>query len=170
MAILAILSGVVSARAFGGDVLAVHGSATSQPSQWTVDQLKRMPTTQISFVGHDGASHQCTCVALLDVLHAAGVSTELKKEPKADPSKKHPALRVVLLLSAGDGYAVAFALGELLPDAGQRAAWLAVDRDGKPLEGSNTPVNLVVPGDKQPGRWVHGVDDIEVDSIPLASH
>ena len=35
--------------------------------------------------------------------------------------------------------------------------WLALDEDGKPLAEDDGPVQLLVPRDAKPARWVHGV-------------
>jgi hypothetical protein len=154
------------------DVLTVDGNATTQPSQWTVDQLKHqpgVPTTQIAYDARDGSKHHSTCLALLDVLKAAGVSTQIKMDPKAEPHTKHRALRLVITAKAGDGYAVVFSLAELLPDIGHRAVWLAIDEDDQPLADRDAPIKLIVPDDTKPARWVHGVKELSVDDA-AASH
>ena len=64
-----------------------------------------------------------------------------------------------------DGYTVALSLGELLPTYGKRAVWIALDHDGKPLTDKEAPVELIVPEDEKPSRWVHAVTRITlVDS------
>ena len=158
----------VPSIASAGATLTVDGTATTQPSHWTTDELKHqpaMPTTQISYESQDGTAHHATCVSLLDVLKAAGVSTEIKMNPKADPKTKHAALRMTVTAKATDGYGVVFSLAELLPEIGHRAVWLALDEDDKELAARDTPTKLIVPGDAKPARWVHGVENLSVDDV-----
>ena len=61
-----------------------------------------------------------------------------------------------------DGYAAAFSLAELLPEFGHAVAWVAWDRDAKPLPPEAGPVELLVPGDVKAARWVHGVAAVTV--------
>jgi hypothetical protein len=157
---------VIPAVALAGNTLTIDGSATTQPSTFTVDQLKQQPgapTTQISYNSHDGSRHHSTCIAVLDLLHATGFSTKVKMDPKADPKTKHPELRMTVTARAADGYAVVFSLAELLPDIGRRAVWIALDEDDQPLEERDTPVRLIVPDDAKPARWIFGVREISVD-------
>ena len=152
--------------ALAGTTLTVDGTATTQPSHWTTDELKHqpaMPTTQISYTAHDGSAHHATCVSLLDVLNAAGVSSEIKMNPKADPRTKHRSLRLTVSAKASDGYGVVFSFAELMPDIGHRAVWLALDEDDKDLAERDTPTKLIVPDDAKPARWVHGVEHLSVD-------
>jgi hypothetical protein len=161
-----LLLAIFPSLVLAGSTLTVDGSATTQPSAWNTDQLKQLPgapTTQISYQTHDGSPHHSTCVALLDVLHAAGISTEIKMDPKADPKTKHQALRLVVTARATDGYAVVFSLAELLPETGHRAVWIALDEDDASLADRDGPVKLIVPDDVKPARWVHGVDELAVD-------
>jgi hypothetical protein len=161
-----LLAAVSPAFAFAGDVLTVDGSATTQPSHWTVDQLKHqagVPTTQISYESRDGSDHHSTCLALLDVLKAAGVPAGLKMDAKADPHTKNRALRLFITAKASDGYAVVFSLAELLPEIGHRAVWVALDEDDQPLADRDVPIKLIVPDDTKPARWVHGVQEVSVD-------
>jgi hypothetical protein len=102
---------------------------------------------------------------LLDLLHAAGISTEIKMDPKADPRTRHRELRMTVTARASDGYAVVFSLAELLPDIGHRAVWLALDEDGAVLPDRDAPIKLIVPDDAKPARWVHGVEKLSVDDV-----
>jgi hypothetical protein len=166
MKLACLLCWVIPCAALAGTTLTIDGTATSQPSTWTVDQLKQqpaIPTTQIAYQTHDGSSHHSTCVSLLDVLHAAGVPIQIKMTPKADPRTKHRALRMIVTARATDGYIVVFSLGELLPDIGHRSVWLALDQDGEPFAGNDAPVKLISPDDIKPARWVHGVQELSVD-------
>lgn len=155
----------------GGDSLQVSGDAIAQPHQWTVADLKQQFASQLSnitYQSHSGA-HTSACVPLLAVLKAAGVGTELKMDPKADPHTKHAPLRVAIVAEASDGYAVVFSLAELLPEIGNRPVWVALDQDGQPLADHDGPVKLVVPDDTKPARWIHAVDRLELITLPVSS-
>jgi hypothetical protein len=162
-----LLLTLIPSAVFAAGTLTIDGNATTQPAHWEIDQLKHqtgMPTTQISYQSR-GATHESTCVGLLDLLRASGISTEIKMDPAADPRTKHRLLRMVVTVRAGDGYAVVFSLAELLPDAGHRAVWIALDEDDQPLSDRDAPAKLIVPDDAKPARWVHGVERLSVDEI-----
>jgi Oxidoreductase molybdopterin binding domain len=101
-------------------------------------------------------------VALLSVLQDAGIDTVLKMDPKIDPKIKNYNLRLVVVIHGTDGYTTTFSLAELLPDIGNREAWLALDEDGQALSAKEGPVKLIVPSDAKPGRWVRALDSITV--------
>jgi DMSO/TMAO reductase YedYZ molybdopterin-dependent catalytic subunit len=109
-----------------------------------------------------GGQHSAKCVALVTLLKAAGVQTELKMDPKADPKVKNYPLRFVVMVAGRDGYTAAFSLGELMPEVGNEAVWLAVEVDGKPLADADGPARLIVPGDDKPARNVHAVGTITI--------
>jgi hypothetical protein len=163
---IALIPGV----ALADTTLTVDGNATTQPSHWTVDQLKQCPgapTTQVSYQSR-GTAHHSTCIALVDLLHASGIVTQLKMDPNADPHTKHAPLRMTVTAHATDGYAVLFSLGELLPEIGHRAVWIALDEDDEPLPSKDGPVKLIVPDDTKPARWIHGVNELSVDEAAPA--
>lgn len=55
-----------------------------------------------------------------------------------------------------------------MSDFGNEPIWVAVDQDWKPLDADDGPVELVIPGDAKPARWVHGVASIDVEKIATA--
>ncbi len=99
---------------------------------------------------------------MLSILKAAGVDAGVGKNPTADPKMKNAALHLVVVVRGRDGYVAVFSLAELLPEIGDKPAWIALDEDGAALSERDGPVKLIVPGDAKPGRWVHGVAGIEV--------
>jgi hypothetical protein len=154
------------------DPPAIHISvASTQPSDWTTDQLKTQFAAQIKSVDYEshGQKHTSTAVPLLAVLKAAGVGTDLKMDPKADPKTKNAALRMIVVVRGSDGYTVSLSLAELLPDIGNHDAWLALDADGAPLHDNEVPAKLILPADVKPGRWVRGIASISV-ADPSASN
>src|SRR5262249_10815519 len=88
-------------------------------------------------------------VPLFEILKAAGVpfGTDLRG----------PALASYLVVEASDGYRVVFALPELDPAFTDHIVLLADRRDGKPLEGEEGALRLVVLGEKRHARWVRKV-------------
>jgi hypothetical protein len=99
--------------------------------------------------GHDGRESEFEGVALFDVLKSAGA--KFGNELRGGELAKY------LLVEASDGYRVVFALPELDPACTDRVVLLADRRDGKPLDGKEGPLRLVVPGEKRQARWVRQV-------------
>ena len=91
---------------------------------------------------------------LREVLKAAGV----------DPVEglRGKQLTGYLTVTATDGYTVVFALAELDPTLGNTRVVLADSRDGQPLDASDGPWRLVVPGDQRAARSVRQVASIRV--------
>ena len=65
-----------------------------------------------------------------------------------------PALRLVVLAEARDGYAVVYSLAELSPDLGARRGIVAVEQDGQPLSEKDGPLRIVLEGEQRPARWI----------------
>lgn len=155
-------------------VLAVQGDtasafqvttpAASKAVEWTVDKLKADFAGEIKTIEHTshGQTHKSRCVSLLTVLRSAGVNADVGKNPTAPPKDKNAVLRMLVIVKGRDGYTATFSLAELLPEIGNREAWLAIDEDDKALAARDGPVKLVVPSDVKPGRWVHQIATIEV--------
>ena len=68
-------------------------------------------------------------------------------------------LEKTFLVSAKDGYQIAFSIGEIHPEFGNTPLILATEVDGKPLEGG---WRIVVPGDKRGARAIHDITKIEL--------
>lgn len=65
----------------------------------------------------------------------------------------------VLVVTASDGYQIAFSIGELAPEFGNATILLALTTDGKPLpEG----FRIVAQGDKRGARAIHNIVKIEL--------
>jgi Oxidoreductase molybdopterin binding domain len=149
--------------AAGADGITVSG-AVDKPGVWTADRLKSELAADLAAISYTsrGHKHTANAVSLLSVLKAAGVQTQLKMDPKADPKIKNFELRLVVVVRGRDGYVAAFSLAELLADVGNRHVWLALDADGQALSPSEGPVRLMVPEDEKPARWIRGVQSIVV--------
>jgi hypothetical protein len=145
------------------DAVSVHVPNNSATTL-TADQIKTRFANQvkeITYASH-GQPHKAHAVSLLAVLQASGLNTEIKMDPNANPRTKMPFLHDAVVVTGRDGYGVAFSVPELLPDIGATDAWLSIDADGAALSAAQAPVQLIVPDDKKPGRWVRGVADISV--------
>ena len=165
--ILAVTVGPSPARADApaatGAELRVDGGAAASPMHASADELRKQFAADVQTVTYQshGKPHTATAIPLLAVLQAAGIPTGM--QPPATGSSvrdKHRPMRIVIEASADDGYAVIFSLGELLPDVGHQAVWLAFEEDGQALPANRQPVDLIVPGDTKPARWVHGVTHV----------
>lgn len=132
------------------------GGAVDKPGDWTVARLEKEFAGQIRTVpyvlkGQPGTAH---CLSLLTLVEAV--------QPHLNPKIKHHLLSFMVVAQGRDGYTASFSLGEMLPANGQRDVWLALDENGKPLTPRNAPIQLIVPGDQEFGRWVHGVVKLTV--------
>jgi Oxidoreductase molybdopterin binding domain len=156
--------GVLAASSADSEPALHVGGDVPKPGDWTVMQLRQDFASDIKAIQYSsrGQQHTCNCVPLLSVLNAAGMQSELKMNPNADPKTKNYELRIAVVVEGSDGYVVAFSLAELLADIGNRHAWLALDMDGQPLSARDGPVRLIVPDDGKPARWVRGVQTISV--------
>jgi DMSO/TMAO reductase YedYZ molybdopterin-dependent catalytic subunit len=145
----------VIARAAAPASFQISGDV-AKPRTWTAEQLASQFATEVKTVEYTSKSGKTRsrCVPLISVLNAA--------QPNVNPNVKHHLLAFAVLARGGDGYTVAFSMGELMPEIGKREVWIALDRDGQPFADEEGPVALVVPGDGKAGRWVHGVARIQV--------
>ena len=121
----------------------------------TVADLKAMPHAEFASTnGHAGAMHRYAGVAVRDLLAKAGVPSDWNLRGKA--------MRLTVLVGASDGYAVAFAISEFDGRFTDRTIYLTDGEDGHPLDVKTGPLALVIPGDKEPNRWVRRVVSVEV--------
>ncbi|MEO7158033.1 MAG: molybdopterin-dependent oxidoreductase [Vicinamibacterales bacterium] len=97
-------------------------------------------------------------VLLRDVLAKAGV-------PLGETLRGNALARAVLA-TADDGYQVAYSIAEV-DEAFNDFMILIVDRrDGQPLLPDSGPLQIVVPQDKRPARWIKQVTTLEVRQLP----
>ena len=97
-------------------------------------------------------------VALCDVLAKAGVPLGEALRGKA--------LSRVIIASAPDGYQVTYAIAEVDAAFTDQIILVADRRDGRPLLPDTGPLQIVVPNDKRPARWVRQVSKLEVRDVP----
>lgn len=91
-------------------------------------------------------------VLLWDVLQKAGIG---------EAPGHHAELRRTFIVTGGDGYAIAFSVGEISPDFGSKPIMIALRVDGHPLPPEDG-LRLIVPGDKRGARSVRDVVTIEM--------
>lgn len=144
------------------------GGTVAKPLALDADAFAALPHKDVRVKGRDGQEVVYSAVPLATVLAAAGVQTDVRMDPKADPKSKNANLRLAALVEGADGYAVAFSLAELSPDAGRREAWLASAADGKPLGGRDGPIRLIVPEDAKPARSVRAVAAVTIVDVAEA--
>ena len=65
-------------------------------------------------------------------------------------------------MTAKDGYVAVLGLGEVEPSIRDEQILVADQQDGKPLDAKAGPLQLIVPGDKRPARWIRMLTRIEV--------
>jgi hypothetical protein len=131
--------------------------ATGDSTVLDAAALARLPRHEVRGSDH-GRAAVFTGVWMRDALGAAGVRTD---------SLRGPALAMVIVVEAIDGYHAAFSLGELAPDLGGRTVLLADRRDGTALGPTEGPYPLVLPEDGRAARWVRQVRSVSV-IVPAA--
>ena len=95
-------------------------------------------------------------VLVAEILMAVGVKfgKELRGKRLAD----------YLLVKTDDGYRVVFALPELDRTFGDCDILLADRRDGKPLEGRDGTLRLIIPREKRYARWARRIISLQLRS------
>ncbi len=137
------------------DSITIDGNVVKQQG-WTMGRVRTELAKEIKAIdykSHDTA-HTANAAPLLALIKASGL--------EFDPQIKHEEMRCVVLVEGRDGYVASFSLAEMWPDVGKSEVWLALDRDGKPLEERDQPTSLIVPKDQSPSRAVFGVKSIRV--------
>ena len=149
-AALLLCAGLLVAAPSLAEVLVDGQVRQSHP--WSLAELKTLApaSADVTYLtGHGEERARFTGVPLWTLLGEAKL---------ADETGKMPQLRHTVTVTGSDGYAVTLSYGEFDPEFEGKAVLLAWQRDGKDLEAPQ----LVVPGDKRGGRYVHDVVRIEV--------
>jgi hypothetical protein len=119
-------------------------------------QIASAPHVSMNVVDH-GQPAKFEGVPLSAILTMAGI--------QLGDSLHGARLTEILLVSASDGYKVAFALAETDPAFAPREIILADKRDDKPLDSKEGPFRIVAPGDKRPARWIRQVTEMKVAAV-----
>jgi hypothetical protein len=123
-------------------------------TQISIDSLRRMPQVELRGQIHDGPELVFRGPGLDAVLALAGA-------PQGH-DLRGPALRLVVLAEARDGYAVVYSLAELSPDLGARRGIVAIEQDGQPLSEKDGPLRIVLEGEKRPARWIRQLERLRI--------
>ena len=119
-----------------------------------LDSLRHLPQVELRGQIHDGPELVFRGPALDAVLAMAGA-------PEGR-DLRGPALRLVVLAEARDGYAVVYSLAELSPDLGARRGIVAIEQDGQPLGEKDGPMRIVLEGEKRPARWIRQLERLRI--------
>lgn len=133
------------------DVVGIDGKKTTV-------QLALLERKSVNTADAAGIKTTHEGVLLRDVLAKAGV-------PMGD-ALRGKALARAVIATAADGYQVAYAIAELDPQFNDHIVLIADTRNGKPLLADSGPLQIVVPQDKRPARWVRQVTLLEVRQLP----
>jgi hypothetical protein len=126
------------------------GAVTELP----MDSLRAMPQVELRGRIHDGPELVFKGPALDAVLARAGA-------PQGR-DLRGPALRLVVVAEASDGYAVVYSLAELSPELGARRGIVAVEQDGQPLSDKDGPLRIVLEGEQRPARWIRMLERLRI--------
>jgi hypothetical protein len=118
--------------------------------------LKAMPRTSLKLREQEVAPFEG--VALRDLLETTGVLA-------AGGEMRGPALALVMVVRASDGYVVALPVSDLDPDFHPGRIVLADSWNGAPLPADEGPFRLVVEGEGRPARSAHSVVAIEIRNL-----
>lgn len=83
----------------------------------------------------------------------------LKSSAAFDGLERNKELAKTLLVTANDGYEIAFSIGELSPEFGNAMILVALETDGKPLLDG---FHIVAQGDKRGARAIHNIVKMEI--------
>jgi DMSO/TMAO reductase YedYZ molybdopterin-dependent catalytic subunit len=158
--ILAVLAPIAGADGPQGRVLLTVNGEVEHPLRLTADDLAGLPRQSIKAKDHKGVEATFAGVPLVEILKKAGA--------RVGERLRGGALADYLVVEASDGYRVVFALAELDPAFNDRTILLADRRDGRPLDASEGPLRVVVPGEKKHARWARQVTTLTVRRAPTA--
>ena len=132
----------------------LHLAWGKKTADWTPEKLAALPHTAITVLnGHSGATETYSGVPLLALL-----------EPLGFPAKPHGKdFRLYLVAQGADGYAVVYAMAEIIPEVHDATVLVADAMNGKPIESAG-PFELIATGEKHPARWVHNLHSIRVEA------
>ena len=123
----------------------------------SVADLAAFQRQTIRVTDEQASSVEYAGVPVAEILEKAGAP--LGKELKGTN------LALGVIARASDGYRVLFSLTEFDAAFSDRLILLADRRDGKPLDGREGPLRLIVSGDKRRARWVRGVIILEIFNV-----
>jgi hypothetical protein len=130
-----------------------------QTPKWVdVSALQQLPHVNQNvtyFAAGQVVNATFTGALLWDLLQSVGIIT--------NPNIKNDILRKIIIVTGTDGYVAVFTAGEIDPFFGGNQILVAYAVNGQPL-GSLGPAQIVAPGDKAGGRFVHNIAKIIVEA------
>lgn len=132
--------------------------ALARPLTLSAAELAKQPHVTVKAKDKQGKEHTYTGVPLSALLEASGAVANNKLHGKE--------FMKALKVTAADNYQVFFALAELDPAFATQTIILADRCDGKPLTAEAGPWQVIVPGEKKPGRWIRQVVSMQVVELP----
>ncbi|MET3036844.1 molybdopterin-dependent oxidoreductase [Chryseobacterium sp. NRRL B-14859] len=139
-----------------GFTLKVSGEV-SQPLEFTLSDLSKMPRKEASLKDKDGKIHIYTGVSVQDILAKAGVPSG--KALHGENLAKY------VLAKCTDGYQVLFSLAELDASIADKNVIIADTVDGKPLPESKGPLRIIAEGEKKPARSSYQLESLMIGHI-----
>ncbi|MBL8913072.1 MAG: molybdopterin-dependent oxidoreductase [Archangium sp.] len=139
--------------------VAVKG-AVPTPKSFSVKELEALGATDATWTDH-GKQRSVRGAPLEAVLKAVGFSPG-PMGPDVAKREKRSGWKMVVRVTATDGFQAVFSCAELWSEMGPTRALLVWQLDGKVLGAEDGPLRVVVPTDKEPSRSVRNVATIEV--------
>jgi hypothetical protein len=133
------------------------GGKVKTPKWFDLFALQQLPHVNQNvtyFAAGQVENSTFTGALLWDLLQSVGVIT--------DPNIKNDILRKIIIVTGTDGYVAVFTAGEIDPGFGGNQILVAYAVNGQAL-GSEGPAQIVAPGDKAGGRFVHNIAKIIVE-------
>jgi hypothetical protein len=138
-------------------------SADGKTVRLSLDDLKKLPRTELEATDHRGNKAKYSGVSLRVLLDKMNV-------PRGE-AVRGEWMRAFVAVDATDDYRAIFSIAELDPGFTDRTIILADSRDDRPLERYKGPFQMIVPGEKRQARWVRMVKEIRVvDSRSAQRH
>lgn len=139
--------------------LLLSALSAAMPASLPLDDatLAGLPRAEARLVAH-GKTAACEGVWLHDLAGVAGLP--------AGEALRGPALTLMIVAEAADGYRVAFSLGEIDARLGNRRVLVANRCDGMALPADDGPLRLVVPGEARAARSVRQLRSLRIVQVP----
>jgi DMSO/TMAO reductase YedYZ molybdopterin-dependent catalytic subunit len=157
--IATLLSAPAAQPAAAGGVLQVSGTLPKSGSL-SISDLEAMGPVTSAWTLH-GEKREVYGVPVDKVLSHFGFEPGPmgKSVPKQE---KRKGWRMVVIATAADEFQAVLSCAEVFESMGPTKALLVWKIDGKPLQGEQGPLRLVVLTDKEPSRSIYGVRALEV--------
>jgi hypothetical protein len=142
------------------DVVVIRGK-TGLAQRFNVEQLRKLPRTEVEATDRNGQRVQYVGVTLSELLGKVGTAQ--------GDALRGDWLRAFVAVDARDKYRAIFALPEFDSAYTDRVIILAYEREGQPLDLKAGPLQIIVPGEKKHARWVRMVKEIRVFESPTVT-